>query len=50
MLVEIVKAKEEINNTGRNCKSKTGVWSSKRRTFKVQVIIKEYTTSVRNNC
>ena len=49
MLVEIVKVKEEVNDTGRNSRSKRRVWGSKRRTFKVQVIIKEYTTSVRLN-
>ena len=50
ILVEIAKVKEEINNTCRNCKSKRIVWGSKRRIFKVQVLIKEYTTSVHNNC
>ena len=50
MLVEIAKVKKEINNTCRNGKSKRIVRGSKRRTFKVQVLIKEYTTSVQNNC
>ena len=50
ILAEIAKAKEEINNTCRNCKSKRIVWGSKRRIFKVQVLIKEYTITVHNIC
>ena len=50
ILVEIAKVKEEIHNTCRNCQSKRIVRGSKRQIFKVQVLIKEYATSVHNNC